>query len=155
MSIAENLSPETLAQQAQHEWGHAAASWALGIPFLRILLRGPQGLPIVEPLRGNRVLVEQHWLIQCCGAIADQQRRGLRMRNSQIVKLVLGGGSDDFFEIDDAATGQIVLNISRMPAVRPGGDLNHLAMTLPVDSPNPVAECIKIWRGSEMLAAAI
>ena len=118
MSIAEEVSPETLAQQAQHESGHAAASWAQGISFKRMLLSGPRGMPCVEPVPGNRVMVGQNWLIQCCGGIADQQRRGLRMRGSQIVKLILGGGDDEFVEVDDAETGEVVLRrLSRVPPV--------------------------------------
>jgi hypothetical protein len=154
MSVAEETSPETLAKQAQHESGHAAASWALGIPFKRMLLEGPGGLPCVEPVRG-RVMVGQKWLIACCGNIAEQQFRGLRMRGSQIVKLILGGGDDEFFEVDDAETGEVILrHVSRVPpAVNPRGDLYHMATTLPHSFPDPKRECIRIWRDSEGFAA--
>jgi len=154
MSIAEEVSPETLAQQAQHESGHAAASWAQGISFKRMLLSGPRGMPCVEPVPGNRVMVGQNWLIQCCGGIADQQRRGLRMRGSQIVKLILGGGDDEFVEVDDTETGEVVLRrLSRVPpVVNPEGDLHHLATILPRSFPDPARECIRIWRDSERFA---
>ena len=155
MSSAEDTTPdpETLARQAQHESGHAAASWFLGIPFKRMLLRGSNGLPMVEPLP-TRIMIGQQWLIQCCGNIADQQRRGLRMRGSQIVKMILGGGNDEFFEVDDAETGQVVLRrVSRIPPVSPGGDLHHMATSLPRDFPDPAREAIRIWRDSEEFAA--
>jgi hypothetical protein len=150
MFTPKDQSAEQLARQAQHECGHAAVSWTLGIPFARIMLRGPQGIPIVEPQRPNRMMIGQLWLIQCCGAIADQQRRGLRMRDSQILKLVFGDGADDTFEVDDVMTGQIVVRPSRVPAVSPGGDLHNMAVTLPT-WPNAEAECIRVWRGSENL----
>ena len=154
MSVAEGVNPETLVQQAQHESGHAIASWALGIPFQRVTLSDSQGRPRCEPIKGNRVMVGQHWLMMCCGAIADQQRRGLRMRGSQIVKLILGGGADEFFEVDDAETGQVVLRrVSRIPAVSRGGDLHDMATSLPRDFPDPTSESIRIWRDSERFAA--
>jgi hypothetical protein len=155
MSTAEEATPdpETLARQAQHESGHAAASWALGIPFKRMVLRGPNGLPMVEP-QPSRITVGQRWLIQCCGFIADQQRRGLGMRGSQIVKMILGGGHDEFFEVDDAETKQVVLRrVSRIPGVNPGGDLHDMAVSLPRDFPDPKREAIRVWRDSEKFAA--
>lgn len=152
MPTPEDQSAEQLARHAQHECGHAAVSWALGIPFARIMLRGSQGIPIVEPQRPNRMMVGQLWLIQCCGAIADQQRRGLRIRDGQILKLVFGDGADDTFEVDDAATGQVAVRPSRVPAVSPGGDLHNMAVTLPT-WPNAKAECIRVWRDSERFAA--
>jgi hypothetical protein len=151
MSVVEERAVETRARQAQHECGHATASWALGIPFGRILLSGPQGLPMVEPLPG-RVMVGQDWLIRCCGGIADQQRRGLSMRDSQILKLVFGDGTGDTFEMDDAETGEVAVRPSRLPPVSPGGDLHSIAVTLP-EYPNSVGECIRIWRDSEKFAA--
>ena len=73
MSATEEWTPEQLAWGAQHECGHAASSWVQGIPFGRILLRGNQGLPMVEP-SGARMMAGQSYLIKCCGAIADLQR---------------------------------------------------------------------------------
>jgi hypothetical protein len=53
-----------------------------------------------------------NWVIQACGVIADQQARGLGMRGSQLVQLVLGGCGDRF-EVDDVATGQVAVRPSR------------------------------------------
>jgi hypothetical protein len=151
MSTTEDWTPEQLARGAQHECGHAAASWAQGIPFGRILLRGHHGLPMVEPV-GARMMAGQNYLISCCGFIADLQRRGLSMRDSEILKMFFGGGSDDTFEVDDAATGRVAVRPSRTPAVAPGGDLHRIATTLP-RYPNATFEAIRIWRDSEKFAA--
>jgi hypothetical protein len=78
---------------AQHESGHAAAFWALGVPFERLAMNGSHG-PAVYPLRGTSIPRAHNWVIQACGVIADQQARGLSMRGSQIVRLVLGGRGD-------------------------------------------------------------
>jgi len=149
-----NLAPlnaEELARRAQHECGHAVVSWAQGIPFLRIVLGGAAG-PMVYPVTGTRVLVGQRCLIQACGFIADYQRRGLRMRGSQIAKLLLGGG-DDRFEVDDPATGQVAVRPSRAPALAPGGDMSDWTALIAATRPPP-AECIGLWRDCEGFAAA-
>jgi hypothetical protein len=144
---------EALAQQAQHECGHAAASWALGIPFQRIVLNSPHG-PRIDPVPGGvKILVGQHWLIQACGAIADYQRRGLTMRGSQIARLLLGGDSD-IFEVDDPATGQVAIRPSRAPAVQPGGDLHHMVTKFAQERATP-DQVIPLWRSWEQFAAAI
>jgi hypothetical protein len=80
------------------------------------------------------------------------------MRGSQIVKLILGGGgggADEFFEVDDAETGEAALRrVSRIPpAVNPEGDLYHMATTLPRSFSDPKRECIRIRRDSERFAA--
>jgi hypothetical protein len=142
--------PEELARQAQHECGHAAASWALGIPFLRITLHGPRGA-MVEPVPGGtHLLVGQHWLIQACGAIAEWQREGQRIRGSQIAKLLLGGGDDDLFELDGPAAGEVT-RISRTPAIGPGCDLEQMATTFAAQGAPP-AYCIAQWRDWERFA---
>ena len=146
------LSAEELARRAQHECGHAVARWAQGIPFLRILLGSPAG-PMVYPVPGTRVLLGQRCLIQACDFIADYQRRGLRMRDSQIAKLLLGGGDDDRFEVDDPATGQVAVRPSRAPAVAPGGDMSDWTALIAATRPPP-AECIGLWRDCEGFAAA-
>jgi hypothetical protein len=81
MSTTEDWTPAQLARGAQHECGHAASSWAQGIPFGRILLRGNQGLPMVESADA-RMMAWQNYLIKCCGATADLQRRGLSCATS-------------------------------------------------------------------------
>ena len=76
------------------------------------------------------------------------------MRGSQIAKMILGGGNDEFFEVDDAETGQVALRrVSRIPPVSPGGDLHDMATSLPCDFPDPAREAIRIWRDSEKFAA--
>ena len=151
MSNTEEWTPEQLARGAQHECGHAASSWAQGIPFGRILLHGHNGLPMVEPV-GARMMAGQNYLISCCGFIADMQRRGLSMRDSEILKMFFGGGADDTFEVDDATTGRVAVRPSRVSAVSPGGDLHRIMVTLP-RYPNAAFEAIRIWRDSERFAA--
>jgi hypothetical protein len=145
MSTPEGQAAEDLARHAQHECGHAAVSWALGIPFDRITLDA------TYPHADIPKTIGQHWLIQCCGAIADQQRRGLRMRDSEILKMVFGGGPDDRFEIDNAATGEVAVRPSRLEAVGPGRDLHDMAEALS-KLPMGRAECLRVWRGSEKFA---
>jgi hypothetical protein len=98
------------------------------------------------------MMAGQNYLIMCCGAITDQQRRGLAMRDSEILRMFFGGGTNDTFEVDDAATGQVAIRPSRVPAVSPGGDLHRIAVTLP-RYPNAASEAIRIWRDSERFAA--
>lgn len=146
------LNSEELARAAQHECGHAVVYWAQGIPFSRVLLKGPNG-SMVEPVPGGtRVVVGQQLLIQACGAIADYQRRGLRVRGSQIAKLLLGG-DDGLFELDDPVTGQVAARPSRAPAVAPGGDLALMTATFAKHQAS-AAECIGIWRDCERFAEA-
>jgi hypothetical protein len=136
---------------AQHESGHAAAFWALGIPFDRLSMNGSHG-PAVYPSPGTRTKRSFNWVIQACGVIADQQARGLRTRGSQIVQLILGGRGDRF-EVDDAATGEVAVRPYRGPAVMPGGDLNDMATffaSMPRLQASP--EIIRIWREAERFA---
>jgi hypothetical protein len=138
----------------QHECGHAAAFWALGIPFDRIAMNGPNG-PAVYPVKGTVINRGHDSVIKLCGAIADQQARGLRIRGSQIVRLVLGGDGQTF-ELDDAATGKVAVRPSRVPAVQPGGDLHDIATvfaTMPRDQAGP--EIIALWRECERFAAEL
>jgi len=139
----------------QHECGHAAAFWALGIPFDRIAMNGPNG-PAVYPVKGGTVMNRGlDSVIKLCGAIADQQARDLRIRGSQIVRLILGGDSQ-IFEVDDAATGQVAVRPSRTPAVQPGGDLHDIATVfaaMPRDQAVP--EVIRLWRECERFAAEL
>lgn len=152
MPTAEERAAETRAQKAQHEAGHAAASWAQGIAFTYVTLNDPDGIPLTVPRPFGEVPTTpgQRFLIALCGGIADQQRRGLTMRGSQIVKLLFGGGTDALFEVDDPATGQ-VKRISRVPAVGPGGCLRPLALALPTMM-NGRAECVRMWRDAERFA---
>ena len=138
----------------QHECGHAAASWALGYPFDRIALSGPRG-PGVHGIKGLAVKERHDWVIKACGGIADQQARGMRMRGSQIVQMVLGSNGDRF-EIDDAATGQVAVRPSNRPAVQPGGDLHGMAVAFRAMSRDQaVPELISLWRESERFAAEL
>jgi hypothetical protein len=92
------------------------------------------------------------FVIKACGAIADYQARGLRIRGGQIVKLILGG-DDDIFELDDAATGQVSVRPSRVPAVQPGGDLQNMAALFTgMPRAQAVPEIIRFWRECERFA---
>jgi hypothetical protein len=136
---------------AQHESGHAAAFWALGIAFDRLAMNGSHG-PAVYPSQGTKTKRSFNWVIQACGVIADQQARGLSMRGSQIVQLILGGRGERF-ETDDAATGQVAVRPYRGPAVMPGGDLNDMATffaSMPRLQASP--EIVRIWREAERFA---
>src|SRR5260370_25590677 len=132
MPTAEERAAETHAQKAQHEAGHAAASLAQGTPFAYVTLNDPDGAPMTVPRPASEVPTTpgQRFLIALCGGIADQQRRGLGMRDSEILKLVFGGGTHDRFEIDDPANGRVI-RPSRAPAGGPRGCLRPLALTLP------------------------
>jgi hypothetical protein len=96
------------------------------------------------------------WVISACGLIADYQARDLRMRDSQILQLVLGGKGDSF-EVDDARTGRVAVRVSRIPAVQPGGDLNGLACEFAVRTPADYATqgLIGFWRECELFAALL
>ena len=111
-------------------------------------MSGPRG-PAVYPVPGTRMQRGSHWVIGACGVIADQQARGLSMRGSQVVRLILGGDTD-IFEVDNAATGQVAVRPSRVPPVSPGGDLHDMAVTFAA-MPRPQAgpEIIRIWREAE------
>jgi hypothetical protein len=74
------------------------------------------------------------------------------MRDSEILKLVFGGGADDRFEIDDPVHGRVI-RPSRLPAVGPSGCLRPLAVTLPTVE-NGRTECVRLWRDSERFMEA-
>jgi hypothetical protein len=139
---------QQLIDQAQHECGHAAVSIALGYPVERITLTGPGG-PATYPVKGVTKLAGQLVLINASGAIADYQRRDLRMRGSQIVKLLFGGG--DTFELDDAS-GQVAVRPSRELAVAPGADLQFWADIIVREHP-PAGQIIAMWRECEAFTA--
>ncbi|HEY2552434.1 MAG TPA: hypothetical protein VGI64_17845 [Streptosporangiaceae bacterium] len=141
---------EALARSAQHESGHAAARWALGIPILRIELDGPQG-SVTWPVPGAQLRAGQSWLIQACGAIADYQRRGLRMRDLAIVHLLMGS-QDNMFDLDDAS-GSVAERVSRLPAVAPGADLERITALMDAQRWPPALR-IQRWRDSERFAAS-
>ena len=145
------IEPSSLEQAAHHEAGHAVARWALNSPFLRITLNGPNG-PITEPQPGRLITSLQDALIATCGFIADYQHRGLKIRGSQVVKLLLGG-ADDRFEVDDASTGAVAVRPLRTPAVADGGDLRWLANAAAAQQ-WPAARCLALWRDSERFAAS-
>ena len=155
MPTTEELAAEARAQQAQHEAGHAIASWAQGIPFADVALSSkPHGVPVTVPRPSSEVPTTrgQRFLIGFCGGIADQQRRGLVMRDSEIVNLVFGDRADGLFEIDNPATGR-VMRIARAPAVRLGlGCLSEPAAILPTVA-NGKAECVRMWCDSERFVA--
>ncbi len=144
-----------LRHVVQHECGHAAAFWVLGYPFDRITLNGPAG-PCVMPVPGGvRMMAGHDFVIKLCGAVADQQARGLRMRGSQITRLILGGEGGDIFEIDDAS-GQVAVRPSRMPAVQPGGDLHTIAATFAsMPRQQGSQEAIRLWRECERFCAEL
>lgn len=103
------------------------------------------------PIPGTQASLGQMCLIQGSGFIADYQRRGLRMRGSQVAKLLLGGDGDRF-EVDDPATGRVAVRPSRAPAVAPGGDLATWPAFIAA-SHMPTRECIEMWRGCETFTA--
>lgn len=152
------IDPEVIGEAssvedvAQHESGHAVARWALSLPFRRITLHGPGGVPVVEPLPGGFTTSGQDALIATCGCIADWQRRGQRLRDNQIT-ILLQGGPEDRFERDDASTGEAVVSTARGPAVAPGADLYRLAGKATSER-WPAGRCIRLWRGSETFAAS-
>ena len=94
----------------------------------------------------------QRCLIGLCGGIADQQRRGLVVRDSEIVSLVFGDRPDGLLEVDDPAAGR-GMRLPRAPSVRPGGGcLAELAAILPTVT-NGRAEAVRFWSDSERFAA--
>jgi hypothetical protein len=139
-------------QVARHECGHAAASLALGYQFDRISMTGPLGPAMYHVEVGTPMKNGHRWVINACGAIADWQSRGLKIRDSQIIQLVLGGEGDTF-ELDDATTGQVKARVFRSHAVQPGGDLHSLA-TVFASGPRQeaVPELIRFWREFERFA---
>lgn len=141
----------TVEDVAQHESGHAVARWAIGSPFLRITWP-EQSRPRVEPLPGSFTTSGQDALIATCGCIADWQHRGLKIRGSQVVRLILGSVNDQF-EVDDASTGEVVLRPRRTAAVAPDADLHRLARKA-VAEHWPTTRCIALWRDSERFAAS-
>lgn len=155
MPTAEERAAETHAQQAQHEAGHAVASWAQGLPIAYTTLSSERyGVPVTMPRPRNEVSTTpgQRFLIGFCGGIADQQRRGLVMRDSEIANLVFGDRPDGLFEVDDPAFGR-VMRLQRASAVQPGrGCLSESAAILPTVM-NGRVECVRFWRDSEGFAA--
>lgn len=155
MVTADERAAETRAQQAQHEAGHAVASWAQGLPIAYTTLRSqPYGVPVTMPRPRSEVPTTsgQRSLIGFCGGIADQQRRGLLMRDSEIVNLLFGDRPDGTFEVDNPAANR-VMSLPRAPAVRPVlGCLSEPASTLPTLA-NGREESVRRWRDSERFAA--
>jgi hypothetical protein len=148
--VVSPLQVESLAQAAQHECGHAAISIALGYPVERITLIGQQG-PTTYPVEGVLKLFGQLVLIQVSGFVADYQRRGLRMRGSQVAKLLIGGDGDRF-EVDNAF-GQVAVRPSRAFSVAPGADLHEWA-ALVAREHHPPALIVSMWRECEAYTAA-
>jgi hypothetical protein len=140
---------EELSRQAQHEAGHAAARWAQSLPILGILLDPPG--PLTLPPPGAVLNVGQSWLVAACGAIADYQRRGLRMRDDEVPKLLMGSDGD-MFELDDAE-GNVAERVSRLPAIGERGDLREMTARMAAEG-WPVPELVRIWRDCELVAAS-
>lgn len=161
VTIATQHGNQPLRHVVQHECGHAAVSWALGVPFARIVVDSQLG-PHVEPDASiGSILAGLDWIIRASGFIADYQSRGYKMRGSQIVRMVLGGDNDRF-EVDDATTGAVAVRPSRLPAVQPGmngrpaGDLHGMAAefgTRPRAEATP--EVIRFWRACEAYTAEL
>jgi hypothetical protein len=154
MPTPQERAAETRAQQAQHEAGHAVASWAQGIPILYTTLNVKRyGVPVTMPHPFSDVptTAGQRFLTGLCGGIADQQRRQLVIRDAEIVNLVFGDRPDGFFEVDVPAEGR-VMRLPRAWVVGPSGCLAEMAALLPTVT-NGRAEAVRFWRDSERFAA--
>ena len=161
ITISTSHGNQPLRHVVQHECGHAAVSWALGVPFARIVVDSPLGPHVVPDTNVGSVLAGLDWIIRASGFIADYQSRGYKMRGSQIVRMVLGGDSGRF-EVDDAITGAVAVRPSRLPAVQPGvngrpaGDLHGMAAEFgrrPRAEVTP--EVIRFWRACEAYTAEL
>ena len=126
-------------------------SWALGVPFLRVVLSAEPGGSKVEPLPGApRPALPEYSLIRAAGVIGDYQHRRLALRYAEVVKLLQGGG-DGVIRYHDARTGLVTDTGRRSGAVAPGADLEYVA---PGMARMPPEWCVHIWRGCEDYTAA-